>query len=397
MGIDTDLPAARPMSSPLPPLPAVRRSVPDDIAVIPAKPAWSPVRVALGLFLAAWICFGALAASDPDLAGADVGGLGHLLLTGAGIVALVLITLSVAHAQLSGLRPEGQVVTVVLLGLLQGRIAALLSSGPADMWAPAAHVFDLIGFAIPLTWVGSQFQRGIRRQRFEQSASLVASWIERARDEAHETVQSAHRHDVRSMLFVIDGAARALSDPSLTSAEQRVAFHDMLTESIERLGFLMDVRAEEIQSFAVEGVARAVVHAERKAGRAVTAELPNGLTGVGRAADVAAVLRTLVGVVDRQSSQGVEVSGALDAAAGAIVVRVEPAGAEPLPLLSNCWEEVWVETFKSSFHEDDIAIDLYVAARLLAEQGADLWSAAGGRFAVRVPAAPTSNPHQEEA
>ncbi|HET9770685.1 MAG TPA: hypothetical protein VFS16_07340, partial [Acidimicrobiia bacterium] len=75
-----------------------------------------------------------------------------------------------------------------------------------------------------------------------------------------------------------------------------------------------------------------------------------------------------------------------------------PAGSEHLPLLSNCWEEVWVETFKSSLSEDDTAIDLYVAARLLAEQGADLWSAAGGRFLVRVPAASTSgSASQEEA
>lgn len=397
MGNSVDAPASRPLTSPLPPLPAARPAVTDDLAVVPAAPAWSPVRVALALFAAAWVCFAALAASEPELPPSDVGGLGHLLLTGAGVVALVFVTLSVAHAQLSGLRPDRQVVAVVTLGLVQGRIAALISSGSTDLWGPAAHVFDLVGFAVPLAWVGSQFQRGVRRQRFEQSATLVASWIERARHQAHQTVQSAHRHDVRSMLFVIDGAARALTDPSPMSDEQRTAFRDMLTESIERLGFLMDVRSEEIQSFAVEGVARAVVHAERKAGRAVTAELPNGLTAMGRAADVAAVLRTLVGVTDRQSPSGVQVTGEADAASGAIVVRVEPAGTEPLPLLSNCWDEVWVETFKTSLSEDDIAIDLYVAARLLADQGADLWSAAGGRFVVRVPAASSPGSAQEEA
>jgi hypothetical protein len=374
---------------PLPPLPPLRPSGPAAEAhAVPKAPAWSPGWVSLALFAAVWACFAALAVTGTDSpAGGDVARLGHILATGAAVVALVFVTLSVAHTQVSGLRPQKAVVGLVVLGLIQGRVAAVLASGPSDLWGPAAHVFELIGFAVPLAWVGGQFQRGVRRQRVERHDSLAAGWIERARVQAHQTVQDAHRHDVRSMLFVIDGAGRALTDPGHSLIEDdRLAFRSMLTESVARLGALMDVRSEEIQPFAVDGVARAVVHAERKAGRSVTADLPAGLTAVGRAADVAGVLRTLIEVTARRAATGVRLRGGVRD--GAVVIVVEPSGAEPHPLLTGSWEEIWAETFKASLAGDEEAIDLYVAARLLADQGADLWSSTAGRarFAVRLPA-----------
>jgi hypothetical protein len=342
------------------------------------------VTVAVPLFAVVWICFAALAASVTSPPDADIAGLAHVLATGAAIVALVLVTLSVAHTQVSGLWPRPGAVSVVALGLGQGLVATVIGSGPSDLWGVGAQVFVLIGVIVPLAWVGGQFQNGVRRQRVERDASLTASWIERARRQANQTVQSVHRHDVRSMLFVIDGAARALAGDKL-SAGQRTSFGEMLSDSVGQLGALTDVRSEEIQPFEVDAVARAVVHAERKAGHAVTADLPTPLPAVGRAADVAAVLRTLVAVTGRKAHAGVQLRG--EVADGAVVIRVEPQGVDDLPLLSGSWEEISVESFKPSGNDDEESIDLYVAARLLVEQGADLWSTAGrARFAVRLAA-----------
>ena len=380
--------------APLPPLPPARPADPAaELPSMPVAPSWSPLRAAVPLFCVAWICFALLeerVTSSPD---ADIAGLARLLGMGAAVVALVLLTLAVAHTQVSGLRPRPAAAGVVGLGIGQGLLASALGSGPSDLWAVGAQVFVLIGVTVPLAWVGGQFQSGVRRQRVERDASVTASWIERARRQAQKTVQSVHRHDVRSTLFVIDGAARALADDRLP-ADQRASFGEMLSESVERLSALVDVRSEEIQPFAVDAVARAVVQAERRDGRTVTSDLPAGLTAIGRSADVAAVLRTLIKVTAGSSATGVQIRSEIDS--GVVVVRVEPSGAEHLPLLAQSWDAVWAETFKVSSTRDEATTDLYVAARLLTEQGADLWSTAGrDRFAVRLPAASTFGSEEE--
>ena len=126
---------------------------------------------------------------------------------------------------------------MVALGIGQGLAAAAIGSGATNLWEVGGQVFVLIGVTVPLAWVGGQFQSGVQRRRVEQHASLIASWIERARHQAHQTVDSVHRHDVRSMLFVIDGAARALADSSHPlPEEQRAGFAAMLTESVAAPG-----------------------------------------------------------------------------------------------------------------------------------------------------------------
>jgi hypothetical protein len=382
--------------TPLPPLRSTGQGAvasSDPVAAGPKLPSWSPLVVALPLFALVWVCFAALAGSANTPAADNVASLSRVLSAGVAVVALVLVTLSVVHVQVSGLWPRPAAVAVVVLGTVQAFVANALGSGSGDLWGVAAWVFALIGVTVPLAWVGGQFQSGVRRQRVEWHASLTASWIERARRQASQTVQSVHRHDIRSMLFVIDGAARTVADPKLTP-EQRASFAEMLADGVERLSALVDVQSEEIQPFAVDGVAQAVVHAERKAGRTVSAELPSPLEAVGRSADVAAVLRTLVAVTGRKTEAGVRLRG--EVSDGAVVIRVEPADAADLPLLGGNWEEIWVETFKFSTDQDEESIDLYVAARLLAEQGADLWSTARRTdFAVRLPAAADSSSEEE--
>jgi len=285
-------------------------------------------------------------------------------------------------------------VTLLLFALVWACFAALAPTATSPGFDITHLGLVFIGVAVPLSWVGAEFQRGVRRQRVEQQANLTASWIARARHQAQATVQSVHRHDLRSMLFVIDGAARTLADDTL-SAEQRASFAEMLGEGVERLRALIDVRSEEIEPFGVDGVTQAVVHSERKAGRSVRNDVPGGLTAVGRAADVAAVVRTLIAVTGRETAD-VRLRGEVQN--GAVIVRIEPAGAAEVPLGIEHWEEIKAETFKRTHDEDDASLDLYVAARLLADQGADVWSTSGrARFAVRLPLAAVAGSQSQQA
>ena len=388
---------------PLPPLPAGSEpgqgSGPSGLvsaeAALPKLPSWSPLWVALPLFAAIWLCFGVLAQSVTLPPAVDIARLGGLLATSVGVVGLVLLTLSVAHTQVSGLPPRPAVLGTLALGGAQALACILIGTG---LWGIAARVFALVTVAVPLFWVGGQFQSGVRRQRAERQNSLVASFTDRARRQAQATVDSVHRHDLRSMLFVIEGAARVLGDPNLP-ADQRASFTGMLNESLGRLGSLTDVRTEEIQPFDVADVVRAVAHAERKGGRTLTADVPAGLRAVGRSADLAAVLRTLAAITGSAGPGGiraqVQVQAQADVKDGAIVLVVGPSGGEEGPLLSQSWDPIRAESFKISSRADEKEMNLFVAARLLTEQGADLWSTSGrARFAVRLTAPPEPRPEE---
>ena len=382
---------------PLPPVPAPEpESGPGPLGLVvagPASPApapsWSPLWVALPLFAAVWLCFGVLSASVTVPPAADVARLAGLLSTGVCVVALVLLTLSVAHTQVSGLPPRPAVLGTLALGAGQALACVVIGTG---LWGIAARVFALVAVAVPLAWVGGQFQSGVRRQRAERDSSLIASFTDRARRQAQATVDSVHRHDVRSMLFVIEGATRVLGDPNLP-ADQRASFTQMLDESLGRLGALADVRTEEIQPFDVADVVRAVAHAERRAGRTLVADVPAGSMALGRSADLAAVLRTLSAITGSAGPGGIQMQVRVQAQAdvkdGAVVLVVGPGDAEVRPLLSRNWDEIRVDSFKISSRADDTEMNLFVAARLLAEQGADLWSTAGRvQFAVRLSVPP---------
>ncbi|HEY0400131.1 MAG TPA: hypothetical protein VGF00_17160 [Acidimicrobiia bacterium] len=381
---------ARDSAAPLPPL-AGRDAGAGQAA--PPTLRRSALLVAGPLFALTWACFAALVTWRSSVsAPGDLTGLGHLLAGSAAVLALVLVTLAVARRQVSGVWPAPILLFLVAAGVGQARVAFVLAgAGSARLWAPAAHVFELIGFAVPLIWVAADFQDGVRRQRNERADSLVAARGDHLRHQARQTVQAVQRHEVRSMLFAVDGAARALADESLSMSEaDRVAFGRMVVEGAERLAGLMEVAPEEVQPFAVDGVGRAVVHAERKAGRTATSQVPAGLRAVGRAADVAGVLRALVGAVaaempaggTRSSGAGPAVALRAEAVGSVVVLRVEPAGGTDLPLDTATWRPVQLEAT-----DPEAGVDLYVAARLLADQGGDLWSAAGPRFVVRLPAA----------
>jgi hypothetical protein len=370
---------ARDASSPLPPLTGAGSGV-DPYA--PPGRHWSPPVVGAGLFAVTWVCFGALAArTSPASGDSSLTDLGHLLAGSAAVLALVLATLTVAHRQVAGLWPRPVLLLgLAATGLAQARLAFLLAGSGSRLWAPAAHVFELVGFAVPLTWVAAEFHHGVRRQRDELTDSLLAAHVEVVRHQARQTVEAVQRHEVRSMLFAVDGAARPLADESLAmTAADRVAFGRMVLEGAERLGKLMDVAPDEVQPFAADGVAKAVVHAERKGGRTVRSSVPVGLRAVGRAADTAGVLRTLVSAV---AAAGADVALRAEADGPVVAIRVEAADSPDLPLDTAAWRPVDVAAT-----DPQAGADLYVAARLLAEQGGDLWEASGPRFAVRLPAA----------
>jgi signal transduction histidine kinase len=289
-------------------------------------------------------------------------------------------------------------VAIVALGLVQGRLALALAPNGTSVWVMGSHLFQLTGFAIAFAVVAAEFGERATSQHGQILDSLVAARTDSARRLARQTIEAGHGHDIRSALFAIDGAAQTLADRyDDLAASDRTALGRMVGVGVDRLRQLVEVRMEEIEDFGVDTVVRSVVHSERRLGVSVTTTLPAGLRGVGRAADLAVVLHILIRsprirsgrapLVVRGSRQG-----------DAVLVLVEAAGLGPDPMVVS--PDRLDGTLMAPFDrlEPELgrevggdALDLYVASRLMGEQGGDIWTAArpggGVSFGVRLPAA----------
>jgi hypothetical protein len=289
-------------------------------------------------------------------------------------------------------------VAIVALGLAQGRLALVLAPNGASVWVLGSHLFQLAGFAIAFAVVAAEFSERATSQHGQFLDSLVAARTDSARRLARQTIEAGHGHDVRSALFAIDGSARTLADRYDDLAEgDRIALGRMVGAGVDRLRQLVEVRMEEIEEFGVDTVVRSVVHSERRLGVSVTTAFPAGLRGVGRAADLAVVLHTLIRSPRiRPGCAPLVVRGARQG--DAILLLVEAAGLGPDPLvvspdrLDGSLMAPFDRLEPELGHEaGEDALDLYVAARLMSEQGGDIWTATrpggGASFGVRIPAA----------
>ena len=267
-------------------------------------------------------------------------------------------------------RPADTAVAIVVLGLAQSRLALAIAPNPDAAQVLGSHVLQLVAFAVALAVIGSEFGRQVSTQQTQLLDSIVVIGADRARREARRTLQSAHAHDVRSALFAVDGAAQtlALSYDTLSPAD-RATLTGMLSTGVARLRGLVDARIEDIEPFSVDAVVHSVARAKHRAGVEVNVEVAPGLQAVGRVADLAAALQSLI--------------DALSPSAG---------GA---PLVLRGWPEDGFAHISVAgpdrLSPSATSVAVYVARRLIEEQGGSLQIEAGGsgqsEFVARLPMA----------
>ena len=290
----------------------------------------SPVVAAAGLFAACWLCFLALDAllrRRPEHI--DFTGMNSLLTTCAGVAAVVLGTLSVVQWRAFRLdrsspgpaRPWG----IVAAGLAQAALALVLVPGEASVWALGAHVLALVGILCGLMMGAREFSERAAGQQSQLIESVRAASTDAARRQARLVLESGHRHDLRSALFVIDGAASALVERSAELDEaDRLSVGRLVAAGVGHLSGLIETCIEEIQPVAVDRLAMAVAHSERRSGMAVASDVPQGLTATGRAVDLGVVLRILLRSTAAATEGPVKVRG--ETGDGTVTLFVEPDG-----------------------------------------------------------------------
>jgi hypothetical protein len=326
----------------------------------------------------------ALAEAASSVPGTAAGTVAQLVL---GISWLLVAILLIRRPARRARGPRQFAVAIAALGLLQARVAVAVSAAPQSIWLLGSHLFRLIGFAVALSIMAMEFDRRVVSQHRELLDSLVAAGTDSARCRAHESIDATYAHDLRSALFLLDGAARTLVDrlDDLSSTD-RTEFGRLVGSGVGRLSALVGELADEVNECELHNVVRSVVKAEKNSGVASSFELPPGIRCAGRPADVAGILQTLIHTVWANSRPAsVCVSGYDEGER--IALTIGPAGVSEQPTGRR---PGWLHPSVGHGTLGD-AIELQVAARLLNERGGTISTATDddGRmsFEINLPAA----------
>jgi hypothetical protein len=315
---------------------------------------------------------------SPD---SDGGAVAQLILAAAWIATVLLL---VRRCPAFGARrPRQFAVAIVALGLAQAHVAIALSLWAPSLWVLGSHLFQVIGFAVALPMMALEFEQRVNGEHRQLFNSLVAAKTDNARQWAHQSIDAAYDHELRSTLLLVDGSVRMLVDrfDDLSDAD-RASFGRLIGSGVERLGALLSERTGDEKEFELREVVQSVVCAERISGLVSTFEVPLGVRCGGRSADIAGVLHTLIrSTWDRCYPAAVHVTGRRDAET--IVMSIGPGEVASAPAGG-------FPALDSSAPFGD-TVDLQVAGQLLHDQGGTICTAtdADGRmsFEVRLPAA----------
>jgi hypothetical protein len=281
-------------------------------------------------------------------------------------------------------RPRQFAVAIAVLGLAQAHLAIALSPGSPGLWVLGSHLFQLIGFAVALPMMALDFEQRVNGEHRQLFNSLIAAKTDSARQWAHQSIDAAYDHELRSTLLLVDGSVRMLVDrfDDLSDAD-RASFGRLIGSGVERLGVLLHERSDDGNEFELRDVVHSVVCAERTSGVVSTFEIAPGLRCSGRSADVAGVLHTLIrSTWARCQPAPVHLQGRCESET--ITLSIGPGHA------ADATVSGFPRRLDSSEAFGD-TVDLQVAGQLLDDHGGTISTAtdASGRilFEVRLPAA----------
>jgi nitrogen-specific signal transduction histidine kinase len=266
-------------------------------------------------------------------------------------------------------------VAIVAFGLAQARLCLALGT-TSSVFALGSHLFQLVGVAVAFAVVANEFSRRLESQQRQLRDSLLLARTNDVRRDGQRAIGAARQHEVRNALFAVRGAATTLAERYERLAdEDRQTLGRIVGTGIERIAALVQVQVDEIEEFDVAAMVHSVVKAEEHAGADVQSSLSTGLRGMGRAGDVAAVLRLLVRAARVGSRGPVAIRGRSEG--GTVRLVVEATGSAVSPIVTSA-------------QDANGELDLHIAARLMSEQGGAVWTS--GRqnghisFGVRLPA-----------
>ena len=268
-----------------------------------------------------------------------------------------------------------------------------MAAGAADAtnaWAVGGTLLEATGVLLAL--VGSQFE--LTRAYEHQAAELNDSALEAETAEVRARVQAGavreQRHSLVNAIMAIDGAAAILErEFDRLSARDREILAGVVGSGTARLRGLLAQDGAPRPPVSMAQTA-ALVADDPAWSSMVKVDVTPDLLAVGSAAETAEALRQLVDYASRRSSAGlVTVRGDRDGRWA--VLRVEDDG----PTMPREMRRTLAdpEARREPGRDDDLTVR--VAARLMREQGGDLWveprPGGGTSFGICLPTVPVDD------
>ena len=264
------------------------------------------------------------------------------------------------------------------------------AAGPTNSWAVGAVLIECIG--VLLAMVGSHFE--LTRAYENQALELIDSALEAETAEVRARVRagavSAQRHDLVNAIMAIDGAAVILErEFDRLSPDDREMLAGVVGSGTARLRRLL---AQDTTGSAPVSMAdtAARIADDPAWSTQLKLDVTPDLLATGSAAETAEAVRQLVDYASRRSRSGpVTLRGDRDGRW--VVLRVEDDGPTmPRELRRTLTDP---DARREPGRED--AMSVRVAARLMREQGGDLWieprPGGGTSFGICLPAITAGN------
>ena len=264
------------------------------------------------------------------------------------------------------------------------------SAGPTNSWAVGAVLMESIG--VLLAMVGSHFEltRAYENQALELIDSALAAETAEVRARARAGAVRAQRHDLVNAIMAIDGAALILErEFDRLSPEDREMLAGVVGSGTARLRRLLAQDAGAATPVSMADTAARIAD-DPAWSTQLKLDVTPDLLAVGSAAETAEAVRQLVDYASQRSRSGpVTLRGDRDGRW--VVLRVEDDGPTmPRELRRTLTDP---EGRREPVRED--AMSVQVAARLMREQGGDLWieprPGGGTSFGICLPAISTGS------
>lgn len=284
---------------------------------------------------------------------------------------------------------------VLLLCLALADVARVLAPLPVEAGLLAKEILRLLGLLLALHGATREILYTYRdgSTRLAQSEYSAMTAEERIRE--GQAAAEERAHEARSALAAIEGATKTLEHyRDRLPLETQSALSTAISGEIRRLQRLVSVEEThgEAAPFSLAESLAPIIANERARGVAIDVDVPGDLNVVAQAGAIEQVIQTLFDNA-RAYAPGTRMRVRANREDAWVVLRVEDRG-----------PGVGVEQREAIFRRGvrgDNALDvagsglgLYVAAKLVREQGAELWvderPGGGASFAIAMPAADAS-------